>query len=123
MDPHRAGRVAESLKEELAEIIGYEMSDPRLGSVAVIDVQVSRDLRHARVRVAVGGDVRRQEDALKALEGARHYIRREAASRLRLWRIPELHFEHDTAPDSASRIEELLKRVQKSRTRAEDSSN
>lgn len=92
MDARRTERVAEALREELAEIIGYEMSDPRLAEVAVTAVWVSRDLRSARVRVAAGGDEDRQQAALQALEGARHWIRREVAARMRLWRIPEFHF-------------------------------
>jgi len=93
MDARRTERVAEALREELAEIIGYEMSDPRLAAVAVTGVAVSRDLRHAQVRVIAGGDCDQQREALRALEGARHWIRREVAARMRLWRIPEFHFQ------------------------------
>ncbi|MEK7409756.1 MAG: 30S ribosome-binding factor RbfA [Acidobacteriota bacterium] len=114
MDPRRAERVAETIREELAEIVGYEMSDPRLAVVVVTGVEISRDSRRAEVRVQASGDQHQQREALKALEGARHYLRREVASRLRLFRAPELYFEVD-AGDSASRVEELLERVRKER--------
>ncbi len=97
MDARRTERVAEALREELAEIIGYEMSDPRLAAVAVTGVAVSRDLRHARVSVTAGGGPAEQQAALRALEGARHWIRRQVAVRLRLWRIPEFYFAADLA--------------------------
>jgi ribosome-binding factor A len=93
MDPHRAGRISEALRAELDELISYEMSDPRVEAVSVTDVVVSADLRHARVRVAVRGGAAERREALLALDGARSYLRRALAARLRLFRIPELHFE------------------------------
>jgi ribosome-binding factor A len=95
MDARRTARVAEAIRQELAQIIGYEMSDPRVAAVIVTGVAVSRDLRRAQVRVAGGGGDRQLGAALAALEGARHWIRRELAGRLRLWRIPEFHFQAD----------------------------
>jgi len=95
MDARRTARVAEAIRQELAEIIGYEMSDPRVAAVTVTDVAVSRDLRLAQVRVATGGGESQLRAAVAALEGARHWIRRELAGRLRLWRIPEFHFRAD----------------------------
>jgi ribosome-binding factor A len=93
MDPHRAGRISEALRAELDELIRYEMSDPRLEVVSVTDVVVSADLRRARVRIAVRGGAAERRKALLALDGARGYLRRALAARLRLFRIPELRFE------------------------------
>jgi ribosome-binding factor A len=117
MDQHRAQRVSEAIREELSEIIGYEMSDPRIEMVDVTEVFVGSDMRHARVRLHLGGDERSRAEALLALAGARHFLRRELAARLRLFRIPELHFEADleTAPDT--RVWQLLKRAGKGRSR------
>lgn len=112
MKERRAQRVAEALKEELTELIGYEMNDPRLDSVSVTDVLLSPDMKKARVLVAAG------EETITILEGARHYLRREAASRLNLFRAPDLHFEPDAgiAPD---RVASLLRRVRKGRLQGE----
>jgi ribosome-binding factor A len=120
MDQHRAARVSETLKEELSEMIGYELSDPRLGTVDVIDVVVAPDMRHARVIIQAGGGDRECAEALRALDGARGYLRREVACRLRLFRIPELHFEAGMTADSGSRMERLLKRVRKGRPRVSE---
>ncbi|MGC8793612.1 MAG: 30S ribosome-binding factor RbfA [Bryobacteraceae bacterium] len=95
MDARRTARVAEAIRQELAEIIGYEMGDPRVAAVMVTEVILSRDLKTARVKVAAGEDEERQRAALEALEGARHWIRRELAGRLRIWRIPQVHFQAD----------------------------
>ena len=51
---HRTERITEAIREELSEMIGYEMDDPRVGSAIVTEVQISPDKRHAMVRVRVG---------------------------------------------------------------------
>ena len=120
MDHHRAERVSETVREELAEIIGFEMEDPRLAIVDVSDVEVAPDLRHAHVRVALSGDEREQRAAIQALDHARHYLRGELARRLNLRKIPELHFEPDPGPGADERVEVLLKRAKKLRRPAEN---
>ena len=64
MDVRRILRVSEAVKEELAEIIGFEMEDPRLLEVDVTDVQVSPDSRHAAVKVSLRGDAKQAEARL-----------------------------------------------------------
>jgi len=120
MDVRRILRVSEAVKEELAEIIGFEMDDPRLLEVDVTDVQLSPDSRHATIKVGLNGDQRRQNQALAALEHASGYLRRELALRLQLRHVPELHFEQDRNPNVEGRIEFLLRRVRKSRGRDEN---
>ena len=97
MDQHRRLRVSETVREELSELIGFEMQDPRLASVDVTDVQVGPDLKHAHVRVGIWGDEREKQAAIAALDHARHYLRHELARRLNLRKMPELHFEADPA--------------------------
>jgi ribosome-binding factor A len=115
MDEHRVQRVSEAVREELSEIIGFELSDPRLVAVDVTEVEVSPDSRHAHVKVAARGDEREQEKALAALDHARHYLRHELARRLNLRRIPELHFAADRWSNAPDRVELLLKRAKKKR--------
>ena len=114
MDPHRAQRVSDALREELAEIVEYELSDPRLSGVTVTGTHVTPDLRHAQVLVLSGGTGEQGRQALEALEHASPYLRRELSRRLRLWRIPELHFAADEPGGAGNRVEELLARVRKS---------
>jgi ribosome-binding factor A len=118
MDPHRTLRLAEALREELAELIAYEMSDPRVGDVTVSEVITSPDKRHAQVRIGLagGGD---PKEALAALEHARSFLRRTLSERLDTFRIPELHFEPDVSVTLGPRMETLLKRVRKGRPRGE----
>jgi ribosome-binding factor A len=114
MDEIRSQRVAEAIREELSEMIGYEMSDPRVNSVQVTEVLVSPDSKQARVRVSA-----QDEDALEALEaldGARAFLRKQLAQRLQLRKTPELLFEADSGV-SSERVEKLLRRVRRGRPR------
>ena len=120
MDERRTLRVSEAVREELAEIIGFETEDPRLLAVDVTDVHVRPDGRHAGVRVTVRGTEREQTQSMGALEHAKGFLRHELASRLSLRLVPELHFERDRNPDVESRIDFLLKRSKKSRGRSEN---
>jgi ribosome-binding factor A len=114
--PHRTERISQALLEELTEMIGYELSDPRVSSATVTAIEVSPDKRHALVRVRVdeGSDA---QQAIGALEHAAPYLRREVARRLELFRVPELHFEADIATELGGRMDHLLKRIKKGRPR------
>jgi ribosome-binding factor A len=121
MDSHRIERVSEALREELGEIIAYELSDPRIGDAAVTEVLLSPDKRHAQVRLHLSNEEGAREETLRALDGARHFLRRQLAKRLNLYRVPELHFEADVSfpPD---RLQHLMKRIRRGRPREEDHS-
>jgi ribosome-binding factor A len=113
---HRLERISEAIREELAEMIGYEMADPRVGSAIVTDVQISPDKRHALVRIHVSEDSD-QKQTLQALDHARSFLRRELANRLDVYRVPELHFEADVASELGGKLDYLLKRIKKGRPR------
>ena len=103
------------MREELEEMIGLELADPRIGLVAVTEVLVAPGAKEARVRLSLQ-DSDSASDTLAALEGARHYLRRQLAERLQLRHTPDLHFEADAEVD-ASKVKGLLKRVRKGRPR------
>jgi ribosome-binding factor A len=113
---HRTERISEALREELSELISYELSDPRVGNATVTSLDVSPDKRHALVRIRVdeGADA---AQALAALEHAAPFLRREVARRLELFRVPELHFDTDIASELGPRVDNLLKRIKKGRPR------
>lgn len=115
MEEHRARRVSEAVKEELAELIGFELEDPRLDSVSVTGADVSSDMRTAHVKVAV--EAGQEKKALEALEHAKGFLKHELASRLNLRRVPDLHFSADFHADADRRIEFLLRRARRNRGR------
>ena len=113
---HRSERISEAIREELTELIEYEMSDPRVLNVAVTAVHISPDKRKAVVRVAVhGGDDVAQ--ALEALEHGKSFLKRELGVRLDMFRIPDLYFEADQTAMLAGRLDHILKRIRKGRPR------
>lgn len=103
-------RVAELLREEVAEIL-QKMKDPRVGFASITRVEVSPDLRHARVMVSVLGDPEARERTLEALESARGYIRATLAERLHLRFVPEVVFSLDRSIEHGARIQELLREI------------
>lgn len=111
---HRHLRVGEEIAHEINAMLVGELKDPRLeGNVVVNEVRVQQDMKHARVFVSMQGSVSEQTDAVKALEHAAGYIRRELIERLQLRRVPELHFTLDLSQEKVQRIEQLLKEVKK----------
>ncbi|QQS33730.1 MAG: 30S ribosome-binding factor RbfA [Acidobacteriota bacterium] len=108
----RPERLAESLKEEIAEVVGFELDDPRLETVTVTDVEVSKDLRDAKVYVYVRGDEAEIETALKTLRNAATFVRQQVAMDLDLRHAPHLHFVRDTAEENAGRVGELLEVIE-----------
>jgi|SRR6185437_7391901 len=111
MESHRAQRVSEAVREELSELIGFELDDPRLADVSVTNAEVSSDMRHAHVKVAV--ETNKEKAVLAGLEHATPFLKHELAARLNLRRIPDLHFAVDSHPDADSRIEFLLRRAKR----------
>jgi ribosome-binding factor A len=110
----RTDRVAEELRVALSEIIQRDVSDPRVGMSTVSTVDVSPDLRHARVRVSViGDDEEARLESVEALKHAHGFIRRQLAHRLRLRVTPELVFELDRGAEHSQRIADLLEGLDK----------
>lgn len=106
MSGHRPSRVGERIQDELARIIREQMRDPRVGFVTVTGVEVSPDLKYAKVYFSVlGGD---PKDSLKALISATPFLRRELAHCAGLKHTPSLKFLEDTSIERAQRVEELL---------------
>lgn len=102
-------RIAEKLHLSIASLISTRMRDDRLNLVTVTHVNVDRELDHANIWVcapSLGED--RSEQVLSALSGAAGFVRHELASRLKLRRIPKLHFHWDFTPDQAVKIEKII---------------
>jgi len=116
MEGHRAERVTEAIREELAEIISYEMSDPRVSNATVTEVHVSPDLRRARVSLAFPKR-EEAEPALQALEKAKGFLKRELSRRLDIFRVPDLHFEADIGTQIGDRMDFLFRRIKRGRPR------
>jgi ribosome-binding factor A len=100
--------MADTLREEITEIVGYELEDPRVQSATVTDVRVSEDLRNANVFVLVKGTEKEIESALITLNRAATFVRQQVALSMNLRYAPQLHFARDTVEENASRINSML---------------
>ena len=107
----RPERFAESLREEILEIVGYELVDPRIQSVTVNEVVVSEDLRNAKVFVLVEGDEKEIREAMKALQHAEKFVRQQVAINLNLRYATQIHFARDVVEEKAGRIEQILEEL------------
>lgn len=108
MTKRRQERVNDLIQEEISVLLQRDTRDPRLSKVTVTEVEVSADLRSARVFVTVLGEETDQRAALQALARAAGYFRRELSNRLRLRHVPTLNFELDQATIKGRRVLDLL---------------
>lgn len=107
----RAERVSDQMKQEIADILMRRIKDPRIGFVTVTDVDVSDDLRNAKVFVSVYGTDAEKEATLKGLRSAAPFIRSELGKRMRMRYVPELLFRFDATVERGAHIMELLKEI------------
>jgi ribosome-binding factor A len=111
----RLARLRELLRAEISAIVQKEMKDPRIGFVSVTDVEVSPDLRHAKVFVSILGDEAAKAKTMAGLANAQGFIRTELGGRIRLRRVPELLFRLDESIEHGARVQRLLRRVAEER--------
>jgi len=109
-DFNRSERVAGQLRRDLARLIQMEVKDPGVGFISLSDVEVSRDLSHAKVFVTVF-EPDKANTSLKALRRAAAFLRRRLGQELRMRHVPELHFLHDDSVEQGSHIDQLIARA------------
>ena len=103
----RSLRVADRIQRELAHLVAYEVADPRVGTVTISGVDLSPDMRHAKVLVTPGRETNGDTSAL-ALNRAAGFLRSRLGRRVRMRRLPRLTFEHDRTLERALRIDALI---------------
>ncbi len=108
----RSKRIGDLLREEVADIVMRRVKDPRLGFLTVTSVEVTDDLKIARVYVSV---LNKDETrlTLDILTSAKGFIRSELRRRVRMKVIPELEFHEDESIEYGARIDELLERIKR----------
>ena len=106
----RSDRLNEMMQAELSDIIRRQVKDPRVSEFCtVMKVELSEDLRHAKVYVSIMGDEAQQKKTLIGLKNATGFIRREIGQRIGLRHTPELVFILDKSVDYSFEIERLIK--------------
>ena len=107
----RQQRVNHLLQQEVSKLLEFELSDPRLQGVTVSGVEISPDLKHARVFIVSTGDAAQETEVRHGLQSATPFLRRELSRRIQLRAVPEIHFAFDHSIEHADRIERLLREV------------
>ena len=110
----RVRRVEKGLREELATMLAHEIKDPGAAGAIVTRVELTNDLRSAKVHVRVlegGDDPARRLAVVAALGRATGMLRREVTQRLQLRSAPELRFVYDDGLDNTTRVEQLLAEI------------
>ncbi len=111
-DGRRPDRVAEAIREEVATFLAEGVKDPRVtGLVTITGVDVTRDLRHARIFVSIMGTDEERTQTLAGLTSVAGHLRGRIGRALRLRVAPELDFQIDRSVASAARIESLLAQI------------
>lgn len=111
----RTDRVNALLQRVLAQVISEELRDPRIPFATVTAVEVTADLRTARVHVSFLGDEEQGREAITALEGAKPYLRHEIGERTDLRAVPDLVFVEDRSAARAARISALLREAREAK--------
>jgi ribosome-binding factor A len=110
-NPHRQEKLGELIAAELSELIRTRLKDPRIGFASITQVEVSGDLRHAKVFVSVMGTPEEQAETMQGLKNANGFLRHELAQRLTIRYMPQLAFKLDTSIEEGARILNIINRV------------
>jgi ribosome-binding factor A len=107
----RAARMAEEMRQQIADILQNHLTDPRLSWVSVVRVDLTPDLRHAKVYVSALGSEETQAASLRVLCHATSAIRAELARRVRLRKLPEILFRADHSIAYSLRVQGILREL------------
>lgn len=104
---NRSARVAGQIRRELAQVIQQEIKDPDIGFISLSDVEVTRDLAHAKVFITVF-ESEKAAATLAALQRSAGYLRHRLSQEMRIRSVPELHFHHDASVENGLRMDGLI---------------
>ena len=112
----RATRVGDQILKFIAELLMHKIRDPRVKSVTLTGINLSNDLKNARIFFSVMGNESDVKQALTGLESARGFIKKQLGSGLGLRYVPDIIFDHDPTLATGNRLEQLFKQLQDEET-------
>ena len=113
MSQLRVEKLQELIKQEIGNMLLKELKDPRIGFITVTHVEVTGDLRDAKIFVSIMGNEEQIKDSWQGLQSSVGFIRREIGKRIRLRFTPTIKFALDTSLDYSEHIQKLLLQVEK----------
>lgn len=115
MSSQRPGRVQEAIRQEVSRIVQGEMKDPRIGFITITKVDLTKDLRFARIYFSILGEDKDKKLALKGLNSAKGYIKGLLADRIKLRYTPDIVFMVDESMEHTKHIYDIIERLKKER--------
>ena len=107
----RAERVEGQLKKEISKILLEDLKDPRIGFVTITRIELTGDIRYARIYFSILGDDKAKEESLKGIKSAVGFIRKLIAERIKLRYVPELYFKLDNSLEYSINLEKTFERI------------
>lgn len=107
----RSEKIAEAVHEFISGLLVKGLKDPRIGFVTITAVEVSDDLRLAKVYFTVIGSDEEKKAAQAGLDSSRSFLRREMGKQMKMRYVPEIIFRYDTSLEYGNRIDSLLKDI------------
>lgn len=123
MSKQRSERVQEALRQEISKIVHEEIKDPRIGFITITKVELTKDLRHAKVYFSILGDAKDNSKALQGLNSAKGYIKNIVADRIKLRFVPEIAFKVDESLHYTQEIFDLLNRIRNEKGKTDETGN
>jgi len=117
----RSVRVQVQLKKELSRILQEDLKDPRIGLTTITRIDLTGDLRYAKIYFSILGDEKEKISGIEGIESAAGYIRRLIGERLKLKYVPELSFKLDRSIEYSINLEKTFKRLKNEHKNSEDS--
>ena len=108
MPPRHVQKIASRIKFIVSHVVQQELNDPRLGFVTILDVEMSSNLREAKIHFSVLGPQGDKAKSLRAIESSAGFIQKRVGENLDLRNVPLLQFVLDEHDDRMARIEEIL---------------
>lgn len=119
--PARGLRVADQIQRDLAELIAFELKDPRVGMITISEVQLTPDYAHAKVFFTLlKDDPAAIEQCVQGLAKSAGYLRNQLGKRLHIHTLPQLHFVHDTSTVRGMEMSKLIDEANATRAKDDD---
>ena len=118
----RIEKLQELIKQETSKMLLYDIKDPRIGFVTVTDVEMTGDLREAKIFVSIMGNEEQIKSSMEGLQSALGFVRREIGKRIRLRFTPEISFAPDKSLDYSEHIQKILLQIERERDTIENNS-
>ncbi|HEY5560149.1 MAG TPA: 30S ribosome-binding factor RbfA [Clostridiaceae bacterium] len=112
MGNYRSGRINEEVKKEISSIVQNDLRDPRISAmVSIIDVDVTKDLKYAKVFISLFGSEDSKKETFEALKSSIGFIRKELGHRVKLRITPEIQLHLDTSIEQGMHINSLIQQI------------